>query len=79
MNVELLKPADTRFVYYFILLDHLYAIKGALSSTIVSDAWASWRQSTSDIVVEVRGMILDDHFWADVKNFADFIQPIIVW
>ena len=75
-KVELLKPADTRFASYFILLDRLCEVKGALCSTVVSEAWTTWRQSTSDTAVEVRGMILDEHFWADVKFVVEFIKPI---
>ena len=51
-------------------------MKGALCATIVSDMWVAWRHSTSDAVVEVRRMILDDHFWADVRFVVDFIEPI---
>lgn len=75
-KVELLKLVDTRFVSYFIPLKRLCEAKGALCSTVVSDAWAAWRQSTSNIAFEVRGMVLDDHFWADVKFVVDFIKPI---
>ncbi|XP_059063854.1 uncharacterized protein LOC131856294 [Cryptomeria japonica] len=75
-KVELLKPTNTRFASYFILLDHLCEVKGALCSTVVSDAWAAWKQSALDIVVEVRAMVLDEHFWADVKFVVDFIKPI---
>lgn len=75
-KVELLKLVDTRFASYFILLHRFCEVKGALCSMVVSDAWATWRQSTSNDVVEVRGMVLDDRFWADVKFVVDFIQPI---
>ncbi|XP_057825358.2 uncharacterized protein LOC131037296 [Cryptomeria japonica] len=75
-KVELLKPTDTHFASYFILLDCLCEVKGTLCSTVVSDAWATWKQSTLDIAVEVRAMVLDEHFWADVKFVVDFIKPI---
>eukprot|EP01018_Ginkgo_biloba_P006446 Gb_30345 [translate_table: standard] len=75
-KVELLKPIDTRFTTYYILLERLLQVKGALCTTVVSDMWAGWRQSTSDVLVEVRRMILDDHFWEDVRFVVDFIEPI---
>eukprot|EP01018_Ginkgo_biloba_P033596 Gb_20372 [translate_table: standard] len=75
-KVELLKPIDTRFSTYYILLERLLQVKGALCATIVSDMWAAWRQSTSDVVVEVRRMMLDDHFLADVRFVVDFIEPV---
>ncbi|XP_057816873.1 uncharacterized protein LOC131030158 [Cryptomeria japonica] len=75
-KVELLKLVDTRFASYFILLDRLCEVKGALCSIVVSDAWATWKQSTSDIAVEVRGMVLDQYSWVDIKFVVDFIKPI---
>lgn len=74
--VELLEPADTRFVSYYILLQRLWEVKGALWTTIISDTWAPWRQSSSDIVIEVRHKILADHFLDDVKFIVDFIEPL---
>lgn len=32
--------------------------------------------TTSNIVVEVSGLVLDDHFWADVRFVLNFIRPI---
>lgn len=75
-KVEFLKPAETGFASYFILFHRLCEVKGALCSTVVSDAWAAWRQSSLNDAVEVRGMILDDRFWADVKFVVNFMQPI---
>eukprot|EP01018_Ginkgo_biloba_P031625 Gb_00101 [translate_table: standard] len=40
-KVKLLKPADTRFYTYYILLERLLQVKGALCATVVSDMWAS--------------------------------------
>lgn len=43
-KVELLKPTGTQFASYFILLHHLYEVKGVLCSTVVCDTWETWRQ-----------------------------------
>eukprot|EP01018_Ginkgo_biloba_P017457 Gb_05839 [translate_table: standard] len=75
-KVELLKSINTRFSTYYILLDRLLQVKGALCATVVNDMWAPWRQSTSDVAIEVRHMILDDHFWADVRLVVDFIESV---
>eukprot|EP01018_Ginkgo_biloba_P007030 Gb_02764 [translate_table: standard] len=40
-KVELLKPTDTRFSTYYILLERLLQVRGALYATIVSDMWAT--------------------------------------
>eukprot|EP01018_Ginkgo_biloba_P001699 Gb_24962 [translate_table: standard] len=75
-KVELLKPTDTWFATYYILLERLLEVKGALSTTIVNDMWATWRQYTNDATIDVSRIILDDHFWADVEFVVDFIEPI---
>ena len=75
-KLELLKPADTRFATYYILLRRLVEVKGALAATVISDTWDQWRLSTSDIAVEVKRLILDDRFWADVKFVVEFVEPI---
>eukprot|EP00253_Pinus_taeda_P035891 PITA_35891 len=75
-KMELLKPADTRFATYYILLRRLVEMKEALSATVVSDMWEQWRLSTSDVALEVKRLILNDHFWVDAKFVAEIIEPI---
>lgn len=38
-KMELLKPANTRFASYYILLIRLVEIKGALATIVISDMW----------------------------------------
>ena len=45
-KMELLKPADTRFATYYILLRRLVEMKKALSATVISNMWDQWRLST---------------------------------
>ena len=45
-EMELLKPADTRFASYYILPRRLVEMKGALAATVISDMWEQWRLST---------------------------------
>ena len=59
-KMELLKPADTRFATYYILLRRLLEMKGALAATVISELWDQWKLSTSDTGLEVKRMILDD-------------------
>jgi len=75
-KVELLKPVDTRFASYYILLRRLVEMKGALAATVISDMWEQWRLSTSDAAVEVKRLVLDDRFWADIKFVVEFVEPI---
>ena len=73
-KMELLKPADTRFATYYILLRLVVEMKGALAATTISDTQEQWKQSTSNAVVEVKQLILDGQFWDDVKFVVEFLQ-----
>eukprot|EP01018_Ginkgo_biloba_P017286 Gb_35075 [translate_table: standard] len=75
--VELLKPVDTRYGSYFILLHRLLEVQGALSAMVIGEMWTDWRQSSLDVASKVRATILDDRFWVDVKFVVDVIEPII--
>ena len=75
-KLVLLKLADTRFAAYYILLRRLLEMKGALAATGISDMWDQWRLSSSDAVVEVKRLILDDQFWVDLKFVMEFVEPI---
>lgn len=75
-KMELLKLVDTRFVTYDILLRQFVEMKGALAATIINDMWDQWKLSSSDAAMEVKQLILDDHFWADVKFIVEFVEPI---
>eukprot|EP01018_Ginkgo_biloba_P023557 Gb_28145 [translate_table: standard] len=59
-KVELLKPVDTRYGSYFILLRRLLEVRGALSAMVIGEMWTDWRQSSSDAAIQVRATILDD-------------------
>ena len=75
-KLELLKPADTRFATYYILLRRLLEMRGALAAIVISDMWDQWRLSSSNVVVEMKRLILDDQFWGDVKFVMEFVEPI---
>ena len=66
-KMELLKPANTRFASYYILLRRLVEMKGDLAATVINDMWDQWKQSTSDAALEVKRLILDDRFWTDAN------------
>eukprot|EP01018_Ginkgo_biloba_P033729 Gb_05725 [translate_table: standard] len=44
---------------------------------VIGEMWTDWRQSSSDVAIQVRRMRLDDQFWVDVKFIVDVIEPII--
>jgi len=75
-KMELHKPVDTKFEAYYILLMRLVEMKGALAAKVISDMWEQWKLSTSHAAVEVKQLILDDHFWADVKFVVEFVAML---
>ena len=76
VKMELIKPTDTIFASYYIMLRRFVEVKGDLVAIIISDMWEQWRLSTLDAVMEVKRMILDDWFWDDVKFTVEFLEPI---
>jgi hypothetical protein len=58
------------------MLRQLLEVKWALPSTIISDMWDQWRQSTSDATVEVKHLILDDHFSVNIKFVMEFLEQL---
>eukprot|EP01018_Ginkgo_biloba_P017738 Gb_19955 [translate_table: standard] len=76
-KVELLKPVDTRYGTYFILLHRFLDVQEALSAMVISEMRADWRQSSSDAAIQVRRTILDDRFWVDVKFIVDVIELVV--
>ena len=51
-------------------------MKGALTAIVISDMWEQWKQSTSDTVVDVKQLKLDDQFWVDVKFVVELVELI---
>ena len=51
-------------------------MKEALSATVISDMWDQWKLSTSDAALEVKRLILDDHFWVDAKFVVEIVKSI---
>jgi len=74
---EFLKPADTRYATYFILLDRMLEVEQALKATVISAEWSTWGESRTDQGKKVRNMLLDDDWWANVKYIVSFTAPIV--
>ena len=51
-------------------------MKEALSATVINGMRDQWSLSTSNAALEVKRLILDDHFWVDAKFVVEFIEPI---
>ena len=51
-------------------------MKGDLAATVIIDIQDQWKESSLDATMEVKQVILDDHFWVDVKFVVEFVEPI---
>jgi hypothetical protein len=74
---QFLKPADTRYATYFILLDRMLEVQRALKATVISSEWSTWGESKTDQGKKVRQMLLNDDWWVDVKYIVSFTSPIV--
>lgn len=74
---EFLKPAETRYATYFILLDHMLEVQHALKATVISTEWSTWGESKTEQGKKVSRMILNDDWWVDVKYIVSFTSPIM--
>ena len=76
-NKEFLKPADTRYATYFILLNRMLEVQQALKSIVISSEWTAWGESKIDQGKKVRQMLLNDDWWVDVRYIVSFTSPIV--
>lgn len=67
---------ETRFATHYIVLKRLVDVKQALKSMVISDIWAVWRQSQTDRANNVRRLILDEDWWAQIDYLLSFTEPI---
>ena len=72
----LLKVVETRFATHYIVFKRLVDVKQALKSMVISDIWAVWRQSQTDRANNVKRLILDEDWWAQIDYLLSFTEPI---
>ena len=44
---------------------------------VICNQWGVWKQSNLERALKVRGMVLDEQWWARVQFVLDFIEPIM--
>lgn len=52
-------------------------MRQALGSMVINSLWSVWRQSITERAQKVKGMILDDEWWAHVEYVLNFTEPIM--
>lgn len=74
---EFLKPTDTRYASYFLLLERMIEVQAPLQSLVVSSEWGRWSESKSDTGKKVRLQVLDNDWWADCSYLVSFLGHIV--
>jgi hypothetical protein len=62
----LLKPGETRFGTFFLMLDRLCEVKDALEEMLVHSSWRQWANSRGQHeagAIKAKQLIRDDEFW----------------
>ena len=74
---EFLKPTDTRYASYYLLLDRMLEVWPALQAMVVTPDWNRWTGSKTNEGKKVRLQVLDDDWWADCSYLVSFLRPIV--
>lgn len=64
---EFIKPVETRYTTYFLLLERMLEVENALQSMVVTPAWRKWPESQTEEGKRPRDKVLDSHWWDDVR------------
>ena len=74
---EFLKPTDTRYASYFLLLERMLEIQPALQAMVVTPDWNRWTESKTEEGKRIRLQILDNDWWVDCSYLVSFLRPIV--
>ncbi|KAH7442960.1 hypothetical protein KP509_02G010000 [Ceratopteris richardii] len=76
---DLIKPAPTRFAYYYIMLENLLddrCLQG-LRKLLVDDKFLKLKCSRSALCTEVYDIVFSNAFWHDAKLIVKLCAPIL--
>lgn len=82
-ELELLKPGETRFASYFIMLNRLKETQDALQETVMDREYKQWlarpgRKKSIKICGDaVTKNVVDPHFWNRVAQVTSVCEPIV--
>ncbi|KAH9289309.1 hypothetical protein KI387_033426, partial [Taxus chinensis] len=74
---EFLKPVDTRYANYFILLERMLEVQEALQLMMVNQEWGRWLETNTSEGKGVKQKILDDDWWTTVRYVCSFISLVV--
>ncbi len=75
-NKESLKPVETQYASYFILLERMLELQEPLQLIVMMNEWNRWDGSRSEQGMRVKDIVKSDVFWSDAKYIVSIIRPI---
>ena len=82
-TVELLKPGETRFASFFIMLQRVQHTKDALQETVMDRQYKQWLGSRKKLSMKdewktVSETLIDERFWRSVEELISVCGPNFV-
>eukprot|EP01018_Ginkgo_biloba_P030621 Gb_17426 [translate_table: standard] len=74
---ELLRPCDTRFATYYIILNRVVKEKSSLRLTVCSNEWEKSPLSKTSKGKLMEEIILSINFWDSVDRLLNMCKPIV--
>ena len=74
---EFLKPTDTRYASYFLLLERMLEIQPTLQAMVVTPDWNRWTESKTEEGRRIRLQISDNDWWVNCSYLVSFLRPIV--
>lgn len=77
-QLDLRKPAPTRFAFDLVVIDRLIRCRAQLRQMVASDLWrASTFQHTQD-GEHFSSTVFGDQFWRDAQTLSSLLRPIYI-
>ena len=78
-DLELLKPGETRFASFFIMLQRLHKTKDALQETVTDREYKKWVSAPKYLTQGnvVSDIILDNLFWVKLFELTSVCEPLV--
>jgi hypothetical protein len=74
---ELLKPIESRYASYFLLLERMLGVQSTLQVMVVAPEWSGWAKSKTHESKKIRFQILDNDWWIDCGYLVSLLCPIV--
>lgn len=80
-NLQLLRPAETRFATAFLCLERLQTVKKALEKTVTDEAWDAWvEDQQADVrrkAGNMKSRVFNPAFWQVADELVAISKPLV--